>query len=70
MHKIKVAKDSNFDLNQARELLNLVIAAHDQYTRAKNDTSWDWENDLTTISANQQEYKVLRSARFCSVFLY
>lgn len=70
MNKVKVTQDSRFDLNRARELLNLVAHAHAQFDRAINEPSWNWENDLTAITVNKIEYEILCNFGFTEFFAF
>lgn len=45
-HPVIKPEGSDFDLKRARELLNLVDFAHQDFQRSMNFQSWDWDQDF------------------------
>lgn len=71
MDKRKVPEEGcGFDRDLARELLALVKIAHERFDQAKQDLSYQWENDLAPIlnPVDGFRYEVLANLGFAQYF--
>lgn len=70
--KVRVPQNSAFDLDRARELLDLVAYAHHEFEVAVDKENqhhpWQWDNDTMPITVKGKVYQVLKRFGFAGYF--
>ncbi len=70
--KVRAPQNSAFNLDRARELLDLVSHAHAEFARAVDKETrhqpWQWDNDTTPITLNGVTYTVIKRFGFAGYF--
>lgn len=66
--EIRNKTNSEFELDRAKELLNLVKIAHDRFDYSKKHPTYKWQADLSTIETTTGRYEILTNLGFAGYF--